>query len=36
MHADHDVAWFDVAMDQLLLVDCFQASSNQGRHLQGG
>src|SRR3982074_3063277 len=35
MHADHDVAWFDVAMDQLLLVDCFQASSNQRRYLQG-
>src|SRR4029077_6497020 len=35
MHADHDVAWFDVAMDQLLLVDCFQASGYKRRHLQG-
>src|SRR5258705_7893942 len=35
MHADHDVAWFDVAMDQILLVDCFQASGDPRGHLQG-
>src|SRR5258707_14854766 len=34
--ADHDVARLDVAMDQILFIDCFQTGGDQRRHLQGG
>ena len=35
LEADHDVAWFDVPMDEFLLVDGSQTGGDLRRNLEG-